>query len=159
MCLNNVRQMSTILAERARTHGWPEYAGRNFVLSLVAEGVIDPDESRNLEILFCPHDVDRRLGDVDLVRYRMLTPHRLRERRHPELTSYAGPRLGGGVVTRASRVVPIIGCRHHPDRVVIGYSDGTARSYDREDLGLGPAEGIVFGKDSRSPLLRGLSEE
>lgn len=158
-CLNNVRMICTILDERAHEHGWPPFEGKNFVLSLVADGVIEPGFEKNLEIFFCPRDAERLFSDIGVARYRELTPAALRERRFPELTSYAGPLLEGGVAAHASRVVPILGCRHHSDHVVIGYSDGTARSFDRSDLGLEPGEAIVFGPGSTSPLLRGLSEE
>ena len=39
--INNVRSISILLAERSIRKGFPRYEGKNFVLSLVAHGVID----------------------------------------------------------------------------------------------------------------------
>ena len=158
-CVNNVRQMSTILSELARDREWPPYDGKNFVLSLVVDGVIDPTRVKNLELFFCPEDERHRLDEAGLERFRQLAPELLLERRFPELTSYAGLRREGRAAYQASGVVPIIGCRHDFDGVALGLSNGSARYLDREDLGLGRDDPLVFGEASPSPLLRHLSGE
>ena len=39
--INNVRSMAVLFSERSIRKHWPKYDGKNFVLSLVAMGVVD----------------------------------------------------------------------------------------------------------------------
>ena len=54
---------------------------------------------------------------------------------------------------------PLIGDLSCDDGAVVGYSDGSVRFLDREELGLGPDDPIVAGPRSKSPILRRLSSD
>ena len=144
--LNNVRNMAQIMTERSIGRGWPKYDGKNFVLSLVAYSIIDPDNPENLRVFFSPADVWYSHAATDHERYKEITREALKAGQDfHELTSYAGRRNGDreymltAVLLR--RVVPIIcddddGPLHHREGLVMAYSDGRAKFVTWEELGM-----------------------
>lgn len=172
--MNNVRNMAQILTERSFGKGWPRYSGKNFVLSLVARNIVDPDNPDNLRIFFSPADVWYALGAVDPARYAEITPQALKEGRDfHELTSYAGRRNADReymlTANLLRRVVPIIcddddGPLHHRDGLVMAYTDGRAKFVTWDDLGMlepeDPDDPEPFlADDAEVEALQGLSSE
>ncbi len=141
---DNVKSMITLMLGRSTEKGWPRYSGKNFVLSLVATGQIDRRNSQNLEILFSPGDVLYSLEDADKERYADVTKTALKNSTDfHELTSYAGRRNGD----REYLITPdqlkqgtMIMCDdddgplHHPDGLVTGWTNGSVRFMEWEDL-------------------------
>ena len=160
VCVNNARNLAIICSERARRRGWLPYGGKNFVLGLAAHKLIDIRNPDNLEVFFCPGASEGR-PRPSREAYVAVTKEALGLRRLPELTDFAGRRndeagfrLQPGDEERSE---PIVGCRLG-EYVIVGFSNGAARVYDREDLGLGPDDPIVFGEGSASPILVKLSD-
>ncbi len=144
---DNVAQMvKLMLSRRAEGKGWPRYNGKNFLLSLVATGQIDPRNVHNLELLYSPGDELYKLELVERERYMALTTADLRnDADNHDLSSYAG-RLNG---EREHLITPdqekrgtIVICDdddghlHHSDGLVIGYSNGAARFLLWDELGV-----------------------
>jgi hypothetical protein len=162
--LHNVRGLALLLVDQAQARGtWPPYDGKNFVLSLVSTRALDPRNRNELRVLFGARP-DLELPDATA--YAGLTSESLRTQRHPGLTDLAGrrntdPRYRLSDVAKAASEVlaaePLlaraVGCG-----VLVGFADGSARPLTRQDLGLAPADPLVFGDDSASPLLRQLSD-
>ena len=48
---------------------------------------------------------------------------------------------------------------HFPDVAIVAFADGRVEVMDRKALGLGPNDPIVAGDESKSPILRTLSDE
>jgi len=78
--------------------------------------------------------------------------------RFQDLAQYAGP-ASLDPEPDAKGPTPLIGRLSCDDGAVVGYSDGSVRFLDREELGLGPDDPIVAGPRSRSPILRRLSTD
>jgi hypothetical protein len=130
------------------------------VLALVAHKLIDIRNPDNLEVFFCPQQgssVHVPTGEA----YERVTKDALTWRRFPELTDFAGRRNDEPAYVLDDEAEtgnePILACRYGGG-VIVGFDDGRVRVVDREDLGLGPDEEIVFGEASTSPLLRKLSD-
>ena len=142
--INNVRNMSIIFSERSIKKHWPRYDGKNFVLSLVALKLVDIRNPDNLAIFFSPGDEIYTQEMVAKERFADVTKQALQSGQDfHELTSYAGRRNGDRdyLITsdRMKMVVPIIcddddGALHHPDGLVMGFTDGSAKFLDWEDL-------------------------
>jgi hypothetical protein len=174
--LNYVRQMAQLMSERSMRKRWPSYSGKSFTLSLVADGVIDPSEPKNLEIFFSPGDELYRLDRTDVSRYNEVTKQALRAGSDfHELTSYAGRRNDIAdrefLITPAKlkKTVPIIcddddGNCHHVDGLVMSYTDGAARFVEWGDIGMTKPEDPdqpepFLGDNATVDYLRGLSSE
>ncbi|MDJ0521140.1 MAG: hypothetical protein QNJ90_03600 [Planctomycetota bacterium] len=149
---DNVRTLLTLHLNAADHAGGLQ--GRNWILSLVAAGVIKAEHRPNLVCLF-PTTV-AGLDDVDHGEYLALTPERLRTERFPHLTGFCGP---GPLEPGWEGPRPLIGDLTHEGGATIGFSDGSVRWLEREELGLGDDDPIEAGPDSRSPILRMLSSE
>ena len=161
-CMNNVGNMSQILCERSRRHGWPRYGGKRFVLSLVLDDVVDVEHLDNVRVFFCVHRMeDCRAAQDPEVWLPFLAG--VPDAAYARLTSYAGRRNDEAEwrLTEDMDLAAeaILGCRTHRDGVVLGFADGKRRFVDREELGLRPDEPIVFGDDAKHPWLRALSED
>ena len=145
---NNVRQIALLISGRSIERQWPAYSGKGFTLSLVADGIIDPSEPRNLEIFFSPGDAVYSLRNASPERYLEVTPEALRAgSSFRELTSYAGRRNAPGdrpyilTPTKLMRSDPILcddddGPCHHPAGLVMGFTDGSARLVEWSELGM-----------------------
>ena len=171
--INNVRNMAIIFSERSIRKHWPRYDGKNFVLSLVALKLVDIRNPDNLAIFFSPGD--------EVYTLELATPERFADVTMPvksgqdfhELTSYAGRRNEDRdfLVTpdRLKMVVPIVcddddGALHHPDGLVMGFTDGSAKFVDWEDLGIAEPEDKnnpqpFLGDNAETEKLRALSSE
>src|SRR5437867_3655553 len=73
---------------------WPSFNGKNLALYLVAKGLIDKRNPKNLEILFSPGDTLYKFDDVGAKAYDDVTIEALRTEGNDfrKLTSYAGRR-------------------------------------------------------------------
>ncbi|MFV1960148.1 MAG: hypothetical protein ACC662_12135, partial [Planctomycetota bacterium] len=87
--MENLRNLTFILSDRGEHEGWPPYAGKNFVLSLVAYGDVDPAHPDDLAVFFASEDEGRV---PPAAAYREVTTASLRERRFSALTDFAGRR-------------------------------------------------------------------
>lgn len=159
--MQHCRWLAIILSERAsRQKPWPPYGGRNFVLSMVAHKLIDIRNPKNLEIFFCPGSPAAQPMPPRAA-YEAVTKASLATQRFRALTDFAGRRNDEEAYRLHpddhERERPILGCRMD-DGVILGFSNGRARYVDREGLGLGPDDPIVFGEESPSPLLCPLSD-
>ncbi|MFV1959273.1 MAG: type II secretion system protein, partial [Planctomycetota bacterium] len=144
--INNMRNLVQILADRAMRKGWPRYDGKNFHLSLVATGEIDPDNPDNLEVYFSPGDTIHSLGQATPSRFKEITLQSLKAGEDfSECTSYAGRRNTEReyVITpkRESRGVPVMcnaddGPLQHPAGLVVAYSNSAVKFKDWSELGL-----------------------
>lgn len=153
---DNVRTMITLmLARRWSDDPWPALGGRNSILSAVVRGQLDHRNPQNLEVLF-PPSMDEDLSRLDRSEYAKLTKELLATQRFPHLTGYAGP---GERPSDLRGPVPLIGDLTYDDGAIIGYSDGSVRWLDREELGLAVDDPIRCGPQSKSPILRMLSDE
>ena len=172
--MNNVRNMAQIMTERSIGKGWPKLSGKNFILSLVAKNVIDPDNPDNLRVYFSPGDPQYKLDETDASRYKEITMQTLKAQNdYRELTSYAARRNADPehmlTSNKLRKVVPIIcddddGPCHHVDGLVIAYSDGKAKFVEWEELGMDPPEDPdlpdpFLGDDASADQLTGLSSE
>ncbi len=152
---DNLRTLLTLaMSERdgAPALDLPTLHGRSWILALVATGRLD---SRNATHLVCLFSTTQD-GEIDPAEYQALTLERLQTERFPHLTGYAGPgeREPGWKGAR-----PLIGDLTFEDGAIIGFSDGTVRWVERDELGLGDDDPIQAGPASKSPLLRMLSDE
>lgn len=142
---HNMKSLVTMLrATRDATGRWPPYSGKNFVLSLVATGQIDPRNVEDIDLLFSPGDALYATESIDLRRYVNLTPEALAAGGdHHDLTSYAGRRNADPehAITAAEEQEGTIllcddddGPLHHPDGLVVGYSNGVVRFLEWEEF-------------------------
>jgi hypothetical protein len=156
--LNNLRQMAQLLAFRAPRKGYPPYTGKRLVVSLIADGVIDVRDLRNVEIFFSPADPDRSAKAVPPERWQAVTRAALDAGLDvDELTSYVGPSVLLGNVPDMQ--TPVLADLHFEDVILVAFAGGWTREMSREDLGLGPDDPIEVGEAAKSPILRGLSNE
>lgn len=164
-CMNNVRNLSYALADRVPRRGWPKQGGRNFVLSLMAAGIVDGRNPDNLAIFWCPGakgwDELQRFTDDEA--WNAVTRESLRTRRFPHLTSYAGRRNDEPAYALDKVTDPgphvLFGCRHHDDAVILAFTDGKVKYLEWEDLGLDDEPEILFGDGAPHPWLEALSED
>ena len=172
--INNVRNMAIIFSERSIRKHWPRYDGKNFVLSLVALKLVDIRNPDNLAIFFSPGDEVYTLELATPERFADVTKQALKSGQDfHELTSYAGRRNEDRdfLVTpdRLKMVVPIVcddddGALHHPDGLVMGFTDGSAKFVDWEDLGMAEPEDKnnpqpFLGDNAETEKLRAMSSE
>jgi len=172
--INNVRSMAVIFSERSIKRHWPPYDGKNFVLSLVALDLVDQRNPDNLKIFFSPGDELYTLEKATPERFKDVTKQALQSGADfHELTSYAGRRNSDRdyMITpdRMKMVVPMIcddddGALHHPDGLVMGYTDGSAKFVEWEDLGMPKPEEPndpepFLGDNATTDMLRALSSE
>ena len=164
---DNLRSIVTLMIARRMgrsTGGYAPYSGKNFVLSLIATNLLDRRTPQNLEILFSPADRALSLAKVGLEPYKEITKKSLKAGMDfHALTSYAGRRNGerDWVITPDSEKVgtALVADLSFPDMALVGFTNGSVRAMDREALGLGPEDPIVVGDDSKSEILRALSDK
>ncbi len=156
----SVDRLKTLSALLMRSSANRIEVGKSYVLSLVADGTLDPLRNPDhLELLFSPNDSRRRPAAGA---YAMVTGEALRSERFPNLTSFVGP--VGRSTDRAneprqsSLPPPLIAELCFEDFAVIAFFDGSVRVLSREELGISGDDPIRAGPDSLSPLLRLLSE-
>lgn len=146
-----LKMMVTRATESTRSK-WAPYSGKNFVLSVIANRDINPENSNQLEILFSPGDTYLGLDKVELKRYKEVTHEALKnDTDFHELTSYAGRRNSGAdkeyliTANKISKGTVLIcddddGPLHHPAGMIIGWSDGNARFTEWSDMGISPPD-------------------
>lgn len=171
--LNNVRNMVQALSSESLTKNWPPYSGKNFTLSLIPRGIVDIRNPDNIEIFFSPGDRIFTFDKVGPDPYKEVTAKALRDGADfHNLTSYAG-RMNADddyVITAGDEqmVSPIIsdddeGALHHPQGMVIGYTNGTAKFVEWGDIGMAaPDEKSpepFLGEQAPVDLLRTLSSQ
>ncbi|MHC5009987.1 MAG: type II secretion system protein [Planctomycetota bacterium] len=173
--INNVRNMVQLMTARnANGKPWPPYDGKNFVLSLVAYGEVDRRNPDNLTVFFSPGDGLYTLEKATPERYTEITKAALKQGTDfHELTSYAGRRNLDRdyqiTPDRESMGVPIVcddddGALHHPQGLVIGYTNGSVKFVEWEDMDMLEPEDKnnpepFLGERAEVELLRGLSSE
>lgn len=140
---------------------WPALSGKNFVLWLVAAGLLEKDNEGPLKMLFSP--ADRQLAFPGTAAYAGVTLDSLRSQRFPRLTSYAGRRNGdaGFALTPQSppATTALFADLSFGDGALVAFLDGRVRYLNRRDLGLGPTDPLVAGPTSKRSLLQSLSAE
>lgn len=174
--INNVRNMLDLMINRKVKRGWPQYSGKNFVLSLVATGEIDIRNKANLEVFFSPGDTWYTLEKATPERYKDISSTTLKGGGDfHELTSYAGRRNGPGerdyIITanRESAVTPAIsddddGPLHHTKGLIVGYTNRQVKFMEWEDLGMPPPADpdnpeAFLGDNAPTDDLRALSSQ
>lgn len=140
---------------------WPALDGKNFVLWLVAVGLLERDNEGPLKMLFSP--ADRALPFPGTAPYAEVTLAALTQRRFPRLTSYAGRRNAapGLAITPQSppATTALFADLSFGDGALVAFLDGKVRYLNRRDLGLSPTDPLVAGAASKSPLLQTLSSD
>jgi len=144
---DNVRTMITLMIGRRTAKvsgGYPPYNGKNFVLSLVATGQLDRRNKQNLEVLFSPGDQLYTMEKVDLDRYKDVKKSALKQDADfHELTSYAGRRNRDPehLITSDQEKQGTMmicddddGALHHSDGIVTGWTNGSTRFMEWEEL-------------------------
>jgi hypothetical protein len=157
--LRSAQDLAVLLSENSRVHGWPPYGGRNFVLSLIADGVVDPEAPAVQRMFLALHPAERPPHGVC---WREIDHASLKERRHSELTVFAGRRndeagyrLTQGGNPDTEPILAYVDLKHR--RIVIGFADGYARAFRLSELGI-PVDGQVrYGDSAEHPMLRKLS--
>lgn len=144
--VRNMLQMMMMRVTEKGVKGWPPYSGKNFVLDLVARGVIDIRNEENLETLFSPGDEKYGLDYVDVKQYDNVKKDALkRGDDFHSLTSYAGRRNGDAeyrITSDQMKRGTIVICDdddgglHHPDGLVVGSSNGSVqfKDWDQFDM-------------------------
>ena len=130
------------------------HTGRNFILTTVASGAVDPMREGALDVLWPPGaDVPSRDA------YRELTWEGLERRRWPHLTGYAGPSgLPPGPDAPEDR--PLIADLTLDDGILVGFARGIVRFFTWDDLGIDPPGGAPrVGREATHPILRALSND
>jgi len=158
--LQSARDLAVLLSENSRVRGWPPYGGQNFVLSLIADGVVDPHRPAVQRMFLALQPGERPPHGMD---WHEIDHTSLSERRHTGLTVFAGRRndeadyrLTQGGELDAEPILAYTDVMH--ERVVIGFADGHARAYRFDDLGI-PADGEVrYGDLAQNPMLEKLSD-
>jgi hypothetical protein len=138
---------------------WPALDGKNFVLFLVAVGQLEHNNEGPLKMLFSP--ADKALSFPGTKPYGALTPDSLAKQRFPGLTSYAGRRNAALPITAQSppATTALFADLSFGDGALVAFLDGKVKYLRRADLGLAPADPLVAGPASKSPLLQTLSAE
>ena len=138
---------------------WPALDGKNFVLWLVAVGQLEKGNDGTLKMLFSP--ADTALKYPGTAAYAALTTEMLARQRFPALTSYAGRRNAAVPITAQSPVATtaLFADLSFGDGALVAFLDGRVKYLNRRDLGLAPADPLVAGPASKSPLLQSLSSE
>lgn len=140
---------------------WPALDGKNFVLWLVAVGMLERDNEGPLKMLFSP--ADKTLPFPGTAPYAAVTLEALRTRRFPSLTSYAGRRNAQPGLALSAQSPPattaLFADLSFGDGALVAFLDGKVKYLNRRDLGLGPTDPLVAGPASKSPLLQTLSSE
>jgi hypothetical protein len=156
---NNIRILIQLVSQDPGRRFPREYGGRNFVLSVVANGDVHWEPPGNRDVFFSPWvpEADRPAPDE----YEAITHESLRTRRFPRFTSYAGRRIADpdDGSDGDEGLVPLIADLSFREGAIVGFADGTVKWMDREALGLGPDDPLVVGETSKSPILRRLSDE
>lgn len=155
---------------------WPGYNGKSFTLWLVAFGKVDKRDDKQLQLFFSPGD-EKYGFDKPGTKEAMaaLTRDSLRSE-NPDLwklTSYAGRRnntdghrLTSDELSRGAMCLcdDDDGALHHPKGLVIGYTGGSARFVEWDELDMSPPgdpknpEGIL-GDQSPNKDLQSMSSQ
>lgn len=140
---------------------WPALDGKNFVLWLVAIGMLEKDNEGPLQMLFSP--ADKTLTFPGVPAYAAVSLETLKTQRFPGLTTYAGRRNAqpGLAITPQSppASTALFADLSFGDGALVAFLDGKVRYLNRRDLGLSPTDPLVAGPTSKSPLLQTLSSE
>jgi prepilin-type N-terminal cleavage/methylation domain-containing protein len=150
----NARSLAGLMLDRRtnRVDGqWPPYSGKAFVLSVLATRQVDPRNPQNLEVFFSAGDVLYRLDGVERERYEEITAKALRAGglALDALTSYAGRRNADRdylITPDQEKLRTMVLCDdddgplHDPGGIVAGYTDGSARFLEWDDIGILPPE-------------------
>jgi hypothetical protein len=160
--LKHLRHMATMLAERSIRKRWPRYSGKRFVLSLVADRLVDARDPRSLAVFFSPGDEERSVEKATLDAFGGVTAPSLKEGLDCDaLTSYAGRRNADREwMITASKLkvrVPILADLSFEGVVLLALTDGTVRVKTREELGIPAGVPITVGDDAPCEELKGLS--
>jgi type II secretory pathway pseudopilin PulG len=150
--MDNVKTICQYLQSEAKIEvgKWPQFNGKNFILSLVATNTLNRANMDNMAILFSPGDGNYTLGAVSKKDYEAVTLEALKTEGHTEflkLTSYAGRRnreKGHKLTAKALEEGSLIVCDdddgalHHSQGMVMGYTSGNAKFVKWSDLGISP---------------------
>ena len=172
--LDNLKNLATMVIERGagRTSGkWPRYDGKNFVLSLVANGQINKKNQRALTSLFSPGDELYTTEVVEWKRYLEVTKDALKaDADFHELTSYAGRRNKDREFLLNQQSVEegaIIMCDdddgplHHGAGLCCAFADGGSSFLEWDELGMEEPENSkdpapFLGEEASSDKLQAL---
>ena len=155
---------------------WPGYNGKSFTLWLVAFGKVDKRDDKQLQLFFSPGD-EKYGFDKPGTKEAMaaLTRDSLRSE-NPDLwklTSYAGRRnntdghrLTSDELSRGALCLcdDDDGALHHPKGLVIGYTGGSARFVEWDELDMSPPQDPknpegVLGDQSPNKDLQSMSSQ
>lgn len=155
---------------------WPGYNGKSFTLWLVAFGKVDKRDDKQLQLFFSPGD-EKYGFDQPGTKEAMaaLTRDSLRSE-NPDLwklTSYAGRRnhtdghrLTSDELSRGAMCLcdDDDGALHHPKGLVIGYTGGSARFVEWDELDMSPPQDTknpegILGDQSPNKDLQSMSSQ
>lgn len=163
-CMNHVKNLVGHLEVAAMVASdYPEYAGPNLVLYLVAQG--DLKGERGIGMLFCPGDEKESLATAGGTKaYRDLDLDRRGEYGH--LTSYAGRDQFDPAcrATRRGQRLVVLVCDdsedHHGGKgVVVGLTGGAVKWRSKVDWGVPDATVVEVGPETHVEELRCLRAE
>jgi prepilin-type N-terminal cleavage/methylation domain-containing protein len=168
---NLVKMM--LVRSQDKGQGYPSYNGKCFVLSPIADGILDPDAPGACEVFFSPGDAYLKLENVDRAKYKEIDSKKLRAGEDfRTLTSYAGRTNGvkGCIMTPAvsNEIGTLMICDdddgpiHHAAGLMVGFRDGRVEFLKWEELEMtkpkDPANPEPFlGDSAESPKLKCIS--
>ncbi len=161
--MDNMKNLITLMlaSTGADAKKWPRYAGKNFILWLVAKGVIDRNNKGQLANLFSPADPSRSADKVPEAKWKQVTVRALKGGEDfGDLTSYAGrindrPRFRITPARIKDRAIILVDPHFAPHGfVLVGRLDGSV-----EKMAVEVEPGIPFlGEDADNEDLGAISD-
>ncbi len=151
-CMNNLRQMGTVMVANHASGPWPKKSGAGFLLDL---WFTSTEVQGDVKVFICPADenaVEDPGGDVHKAMFEGL--ERKLETWPEDITNYAARLTRSNPLRSSAKENQALACDrngltgddpHHGDGLNVLFEDGKVEYLDRDKLGLGPDEPIILG--------------
>jgi prepilin-type N-terminal cleavage/methylation domain-containing protein/prepilin-type processing-associated H-X9-DG protein len=162
-CANNLRNLGTIMVAESTDKGFPRDSGAAFLLRLYLR---HQEIRKDVKVFWCPGDEDLRNAGFEpgsaehKALFEKLDSKNL-QNFEDNISSYAGRNVRDYRIPRESEEKQALACdrqgvnmdfSHHSGGLNVLFTDGKVEFLDREMLGLGPDDQIVFGPGAPTVL-------
>jgi prepilin-type N-terminal cleavage/methylation domain-containing protein/prepilin-type processing-associated H-X9-DG protein len=152
-CANNLKQLGTVLVADSVERGWPKDSGAGFLLRLYMR---NKKIQGDIKVFKCPGDSESpwEVGSDDHKALFQKLTQKL-EDWDEYITSYCGRNVRDYPIPNDADTNQALACDrnginndrpHHDDGVNVLFYDGKVEFLDKEKLGVGPDEAIMYGE-------------